>query len=409
LAEPMGGAMSTLKQMWDQATKEESEKVTELPLIVRMLWSDRFVFSKSVLRDWWVVQKNRHIFFSMLLSHTKHPFSRKERVCMVLALLMFGYFIAGGVSLIMRVSEDVAMSNLARNCTGCEVKFCTASSADADFAPPTEAAACDDARPICSSEADPGDANYCETPTGRQVWNTKWEEYQAFKTDEATYGVVLFFAVFVLQAAYDNLAKWSFVCYCGEMNWQEQRVKTICEKMGWGMGGFLLVLSVGLCIFMIYDMHPNSPQNADKVAIQCNTTVIPNASAVPEEMCDFSIMSTVRTFSSARFVSFCFTVTVVLTLKFFYKRSFGFKIKWCPPKVIWKRCGEWHKLEDKQNNPADFKDIVEHEGFPNYDEIRAMKYPGENPKNGDTEGAEIWPFSNVSLSCKCSRKQVAPS
>jgi hypothetical protein len=190
-----------LKQMWDQATQEESVEVKELPLIVRMLWSDRFVFSKSVLRDWWVVQKNRHIFFSMLLSHPSHPFSRRERICMVLALLMFGYFIAGGVSLIMRVSEDVAMSNLARNCTGCEVKFCTASSADADFAPPTEAAACDDARPICSSEADPGDANYCETPTGRQVWNTKWEEYQAFKTDEATYGVVLFFAVFVLQAA----------------------------------------------------------------------------------------------------------------------------------------------------------------------------------------------------------------
>ena len=93
---------------------------------------------------------------------------------------------------------------------------------------------------------------------------------------------------------------------CSEMNWKKgSKVKTICEKMGWGMGGFLLVLSVGLCIFMIYDMHPNSPQNADKVAIQCNTTVIPNASAVPEEMCDFSIMSTVRTFSSARFVSFC--------------------------------------------------------------------------------------------------------
>jgi len=320
------------------------------------------------------------------------------------------------VSLIMRVSEDVAMSNLARNCTGCEVKFCTASSADADFAPPTEAAACDDARPICSSEADPGDANYCETPTGRQVWNTKWEEYQAFKTDEATYGVVLFFAVFALQAAYDNLAKWTFVCYCSEMNWKKgSKVKTICEKMGWGMGGFLLVLSVGLCIFMIYDMHPNSPQNADKVAIQCNVTVIPNASAVPEEMCDFSIMSTVRTFSSARFVSFCFTVTVVLTLKFLFKRSFGFKIKWCPPKVIWKRCGEWHKLEDKQNNPEDFKDIVEHEGFPNYKQILATKYPGDKSfGDGDTESlsrdeAEVWPFSNVSLSFKCSRKQVAPS
>ena len=109
-----------------------------------------------------------------------------------------------------------------------------------------------------------------------------------------------------------------------------------------------------------------------------------------------------------------FTVTVVLTLKFFYKRSFGFKIKWCPPKVIWKRCGEWHKLEDKQNNPEDFKDIVEHEGFPNYKQILATKYPGDKSfGNGDTDSlsrdeAEVWPFSNVSLSFKCSRKQVAP-
>jgi hypothetical protein len=119
-----------------------------------------------------------------------------------------------------------------------------------------------------------------------------------------------------------------------------------------------------------------------------------------------------------------FTVTVVLTLKFFYKRSFGFKIKWCPPKVIWKRCGEWHKLEDKQKledkkledkqKLEDSPDIVEHDGFPNYKQILDTKYPGDKSfGDGDTaslsrDEAEVSPFSNVSLSCKCSRKQVAP-
>ena len=172
-------AMGMLKKMWKDATKSESVELWERPLIARMLWKDRFVFSNSVFRDWWVVQKNRHIFFSMLLSHPLHPFSRRERICMVLALMMFGYVLAAGFELLLSEFETTAMANLARNCTGCAVDFCTASSADSDFDP--QADACTDAQPICDSQADPGDSNYCETPTGRQVGNQNWEAWNTFK------------------------------------------------------------------------------------------------------------------------------------------------------------------------------------------------------------------------------------
>ena len=106
--------MGKLKDMWKEATKSESVELWERPLIARMLWKDRFVFSNSVFRDWWVVQKNRHIFFSMLLSHPLHPFSRRERICMVLALMMFGYVLAAGFELLLSETEAVLKNNLAR-------------------------------------------------------------------------------------------------------------------------------------------------------------------------------------------------------------------------------------------------------------------------------------------------------
>jgi hypothetical protein len=113
---------------------------------------------------------------------------------------------------------------------------------------------------------------------------------------------------------------------------------------------------------------------------------------------------------------------MVLTLKFFYKRSWqlSFRIRKKGEegnKIIWKKCGEWQKLKEKQKNPTDYKNsrsAVEPEGFPNYDEILATKYPGDayfgvgDTAGAEKAGAEIWAFSNVSLSFKCSRKQVAP-
>ena len=99
-----------------------------------------------------------------------------------------------------------------------------------------------------------------------------------------------------------------------------------------------------------------------------------------------------------------FTVTVVLTLKFIYKRSFGYKItKYCPPKL--EKCGEWQKLSGEHE-----KDIKAHKGFPNLEQIRKTKYPGdESFGKGDTEGAEIYPFSNISLSCKRPPSKRSPS
>lgn len=431
-----------LKEKLKEATRSEDVALYERPLIVRMLWKDRFVFSNSVLRDWWVVQKNRHIFFSLFLSHPLHPFSRRERICMVLALLMFGYFLSGGAYVILNIFEEVTMANLARNCTGCAVDFCTATSADSDFISSYEADACNDARPLCSSEADPGDSDYCEKPNGRQVSNSNWEDYQKFKADDFIKGVAMFFGVLVLQAAYDNLAKWTFVCYCAEWGWvtRRKKMKEICDKMGWGMGGFLLVLSFSLCIAMLVIIHPDSPQNADKVVVQCNATVAINASAVPEEMCDFSIMDTVQTFSTARFISFCATVTAVLTVKFFFKRSWlGFRI---PKKKkegdeypkdkktgdrYWKKFGEWQKLKDEYEKPynpilgtkrgplgemgeAEYEEKAPDRykkvtvggpglGFPNYDQTKKTKYPGD-PSFGDgtATGAEKSLFSNVCFS-----------
>jgi len=173
--------------------------------------------------------------------------------------------------------------------------------------------------------------------------------------------------------------------------------------------------------------------NADKVVVQCNATVILNASAVPEEMCDFSIMSTVQTFTTARFISFCLTVTAVLTVKFFFKRSWlGFRIKKKDKETgdkYWKKFGEWQKLKDEYEKPynpilgtkrgplgemgaAEYEEKAPDKykkvtvkgpglGFPNYAQTKNTKYPGD-PSFGETAGAgpgaEKSLFSNVCFS-----------
>ena len=127
------------------------------------------------------------------------------------------------------------------------------------------------------------------------------------------------------------------------------------------------------------------------------------------------------------------TVTSVLTVKFFFKRSWlGFRIKKKDQKTgekYWKRFGEWQKLKDEWENgstgflgigahdpleemsaadyettaPERYRKVTVHGpglGFPNYDQTKNTKYPGD-PSFGAGEqatGAEKSLFSNVCVS-----------
>ena len=122
------------------------------------------------------------------------------------------------------------------------------------------------------------------------------------------------------------------------------------------------------------------------------------------------------------------TVTAVLTVKFFYKRSwFSFTIK---KKGTWTKFGEWQKLKDELKTFALLENMGKSEfnaailkgkknlaiyerykqvtwdgpglGFPNYHQIGKMTYPGD-PSFGDGDKTpkdsgflgEKWLYSNV--------------
>ena len=94
--------------------KEASEapvKMSDMPLLVRLLWKNQNVFSKSWLRDWFVVVKNRHAFFSVFLCHPQHPFSWKERSVLITCVMMFGYALATGAEVVLTKAEDIALEN----------------------------------------------------------------------------------------------------------------------------------------------------------------------------------------------------------------------------------------------------------------------------------------------------------
>ena len=87
-------------------------KMTDMPLLVRLLWKNQNVFSKSWLRDWFVVFKNRHAFFSVFLCHPQHPFSWKERFVLILCVLMFGYALATAAEVALTRAEEIALENV---------------------------------------------------------------------------------------------------------------------------------------------------------------------------------------------------------------------------------------------------------------------------------------------------------
>ena len=86
-------------------------KMADMPLLVRLLWKNQNVFSKSWLRDWFVVFKNRHAFFSVFLCHPQHPFSWKERSVLITCVMMFGYALATGAEVVLTKAEDIALEN----------------------------------------------------------------------------------------------------------------------------------------------------------------------------------------------------------------------------------------------------------------------------------------------------------
>ena len=87
-------------------------KMADMPLLVRLLWKNQNVFSKSWLRDWFVVFKNRHAFFSVFLCHPQHPFSWKERFVLILCVLMFGYALATAAEVALTRAEEIALENV---------------------------------------------------------------------------------------------------------------------------------------------------------------------------------------------------------------------------------------------------------------------------------------------------------
>ena len=94
--------------------KEASEapvKMSDMPLLVRLLWKNQNVFSKSWLRDWFVVVKNRHAFFSVFLCHPQHPFTWKERSVLITCVMMFGYALATVAEVALTKAEDIALEN----------------------------------------------------------------------------------------------------------------------------------------------------------------------------------------------------------------------------------------------------------------------------------------------------------
>ena len=89
----------------------EPVAMVDMPLLVRLLWKGKNVFSRSWLRDWFVVFKNRHAFFSVFLCHPQHPFTWKERFFLIVCVLMMGWALATAAEVALTRAEEIALEN----------------------------------------------------------------------------------------------------------------------------------------------------------------------------------------------------------------------------------------------------------------------------------------------------------
>ena len=68
--------------------------VGDLPEEVQKLWFGKVTYSKSFLRDFWLVVKNKHILLSCAFTHPLHPYSKTERILVLLCTLLCGFGVA---------------------------------------------------------------------------------------------------------------------------------------------------------------------------------------------------------------------------------------------------------------------------------------------------------------------------
>lgn len=68
--------------------------VTELPEVVQKLWFGMALYSQSFPLDFWMNLRNKHILFSCLLAHPLHPFSKMERLLVLVSTVLFAYGVA---------------------------------------------------------------------------------------------------------------------------------------------------------------------------------------------------------------------------------------------------------------------------------------------------------------------------
>ena len=71
-----------------------SKPVAELPEVVQKLWFGMALYSQSFPLDFWMALRNKHILFSCLLAHPLHPFSKMERLLVLVSTVLFAYGLA---------------------------------------------------------------------------------------------------------------------------------------------------------------------------------------------------------------------------------------------------------------------------------------------------------------------------
>lgn len=243
--------------------------MVDMPLLVRLLWKGKNVFSRSWLRDWFVVFKNRHAFFSVFLCHPQHPFTWKERFFLIVCVLMMGWALATAAEVALTRAEEIALEN----------------------------------------------AKGDDEETARA-----YERYRDFKDKNGA--TVTLFGSIIVQSFYDTFAKWFFICGCAEMNCVTKRpkLKKRCDNVGHFVGCFVFSIALGCALFTLY-MNTDA-YRGDHVEINCaNASVVPNKTADPPEMCKLDMGAALRTFGWARLTSFLGSTTAVLTIMFMFKRS----------------------------------------------------------------------------------------
>ena len=78
--------------------------VDELPEVVQKLWFGKALYSQSFLLDYWMAIRNKHVLFSVFFAHPLHPFSKLERLLVLISVSLFAYGIA---SLAAQAFEEI--------------------------------------------------------------------------------------------------------------------------------------------------------------------------------------------------------------------------------------------------------------------------------------------------------------